>query len=69
MRYIFRIGWADSVKETDWTTLQDVAQAYDIVFDPTEHTTLRKMHDQVDLVNGEGNYHEFIFQVLDVRGA
>jgi hypothetical protein len=69
MKFIFRIGWADSVVETDWTTLQDVARAYALVFDAEEHNTLRKMQDQIDNVNGEGNYHEFVFQVLDVRGA
>jgi len=68
MKFIFRIGWADSVVETDWTTLADVRRAYEIVWDES-HTTLRKMMDQVDLINGEGNYHEFVFQVLEVRGA
>jgi hypothetical protein len=69
MMFIFRIGWADSVRETDWTTIQDVVQAYAEVFNPEEHTTLRRMYMQVDLINSEGNYNDFILEVLEVRGA
>ena len=69
MKFILRIGWEDNVRETDWTTLETVAQAYEEVFDPEVHTTLRAMYAQVDLVNSEGNYHDFVMQVLEVRGV
>jgi hypothetical protein len=68
MKFILRIGWEDNVRETDWTTLETVAQAYEEVFSE-EHDTLRKMYDQIDRINSEGNYHQFVLQVLEVRGV
>ena len=67
MSLIIVAGWYVTQEDLHWfDSLEEVQEAFPEVF--AKGMTLEEMRQQVEEVNGEGNYHEFVFRVWDENG-
>ena len=64
MNVIIVAGWHVTQADLHWfDSLEEVQEAFPEVFE--KGMTLEEMRQQVEEVNAEGNYHEFVFLVRD----
>ena len=73
MKLRFQVGWVERWDERgepldvrEFDSLRDVARAFPEVFGGLIPMTLRAAYRVVDFVNSEGNYHDFLFRVVEI---
>jgi len=74
MKITIQVGWWDESQEQGLRTVQggtiedavsSAAALYPECLDSL--SSLKENIDHVDEINGEGNYHAFVFRVIDIR--
>lgn len=74
MTITIEAGWWITGKELGYyqgesvaKAVEEVAQAYPEVLAGMDRAPLKQIIAHVDDVNGEGNYHEFVFRVVEIE--